>query len=114
MKERPGFDRFLRRLESLGIKYSVSSVSAELYNLAQLCISSWHVSPGESANSSFEKGYRFNHIDILNRKSTDHSPDCSISDFVVNAPGNNSTASIAEKNLIKTDKNAFVVLTITN
>lgn len=44
--QRPGFDRFLDRLTSLGIEYNVEPVDKELYDLA----SSFSVQPGLGTN----------------------------------------------------------------
>ena len=126
--DRAGFDEFLCRLDSLGIKFSVDTVSEELYNTAQMIglektfvhLQENDINRDNHTKDSTVFGVTNNHEgDVITQKSfifgskivlpaiemCNKSNDTYLQDI-------RSISSHSATNLIKTDREAFVILRI--
>ena len=93
IKDRPGFEHFLRRLTILGLNFSIEPLSQEVYDSTNQHISKCCLSSDDS-NSWLQYRFKANLIDLDNQLDI--------------------AQSTSSDRLIRTSIEAFVVLTITN
>lgn len=100
IRDRPGFDKFLVKLETLGIQYSIEEISDDIYHAANNFISNY-TSSNTNSQSCLES--------MMNSNFKSYSVDYQSIQQLDNA----SMKNTSEPKVIKTDRQSFNILRIT-